>query len=67
MNIEINQETHSVPEGASLKEVLRLSSMDEKNGIAVAVNQIIVPRANWSHSIIHENDTLTIIQATQGG
>jgi sulfur carrier protein len=67
MNVKLNDEIQTVPSSASLMEVLRLSSLDEKKGIAVAINQVIVPRALWNKAPLQENDTITVIQATQGG
>jgi sulfur carrier protein len=36
-------------------------------GIAIAVNQEIVPKANWATHLLNPGDYITIIKATQGG
>ncbi len=36
-------------------------------GIAVAVNQQVVPRTEWINTELKENDQVLIIRATQGG
>ena len=36
-------------------------------GIAVAVNNRMVPRTEWEHFVLNENDELIIIKAVCGG
>jgi len=36
-------------------------------GIAIAVNQQIIPRNIWDSSQLNQNDQITIIRATRGG
>ena len=52
---------------SSLITVLAQSGIQDQKGIAVAVNNIVVPRTEWQNRILNENDKITIIRATQGG
>lgn len=36
-------------------------------GIAVAVNSQIIPRQQWSHHLLCDNDQVMVISATRGG
>ena len=36
-------------------------------GVAVAVNQAVVPRSDWSSTTLDSGDTVEIITAVQGG
>lgn len=36
-------------------------------GIAVAVNQIVVPRGDWAATVLRADDKIEIITAVQGG
>jgi sulfur carrier protein len=65
--VYINQKPLVVRENATLGYVLESSGIHAAKGIAVAVNNIIIPKAKWSTSILLENDKITIIKATQGG
>ena len=38
-----------------------------EKGVAVAVNQDVVPRAKWVEWDLHEGDVVEIIRAAQGG
>ena len=66
MTITVNEKEYQFNEVRFLVDVL--SELDiSQNGIAVAVNQEIIPRTNWSSEKINNNDKILIIKATQGG
>ena len=39
----------------------------EPRGIAVALNEMIIPRQRWEAILINENDSIEIVHAVQGG
>ncbi|GHV16588.1 hypothetical protein AGMMS49938_16720 [Fibrobacterales bacterium] len=43
------------------------TSEEEVNGIAIAVNEAVVPRSKWDTVILNENDKILAVQAAQGG
>ena len=65
MKIRVNNK--EVETGAC--HLLKLSQELElpSSGIAVAVNNRMVPRAEWEHFVLNENDELIIIKAVCGG
>ena len=65
MKISVNNK--EVETGANY--LLKLSQQLElpQTGIAVAVNNRMVPRSEWEHFVLHENDELIIIKAVCGG
>jgi sulfur carrier protein len=67
MNLIINNESHTAKSSSNLLELLAEIHLGEKRGIAVAINHSIVPRADWEKRQLHDNDSITIIHATQGG
>jgi sulfur carrier protein len=66
MNISVNNIQKKISKGASVEDLLLLLSHTQ-NGIAVAINEEIILKDNWSNSTLNENDTVLLIQATQGG
>ncbi len=38
-----------------------------ERGVALAVNNKVVPRTAWAETMLNENDNVTIIKATFGG
>lgn len=67
MEITLNDKNHSVTENSSLYELVLAQLGDKQKGIAVAVNDTVVPKSQWENHIIKSNDQILIIKATQGG
>ncbi len=57
--VEINSHT-------LLKEVLEAQQIATQ-GVAVAVNDAVVPKNLWSEKLLNANDKILVITATQGG
>ena len=65
MNIKINNKETEV-KATSLQELATEISLPEK-GVAVAVNNRMVPRTEWAGATIKEGDSIVIIKAVCGG
>ena len=65
MNIKINNKETEV-KATSLQELATEISLPEK-GVAVAVNNRMVTRADWNHTAIHDGDNIVVIKAVCGG
>ena len=66
MDIKVNGEVVSLNEGNMLSDLAVQLNLP-KNGVAVAVNQEMVPRENWNGFSLKENDEIIIITAVCGG
>ena len=67
MEVIINHNKTDLQEASSLLYLLQTQNLSAKKGIAVAVNNKVVPKAKWDSHILKQNDSITIIRATQGG
>lgn len=67
MTIWINQKEHQYDINLTIFELLQHLGKSEKTGIAIAVNNSIVPKNNWKELNLKDQDKITIITATQGG
>jgi sulfur carrier protein len=67
MEVIINHNKTDLLEASSLLYLLQTQDLSEKKGIAVAVNNKVVPKARWKSHVLKQNDMITIIKATQGG
>jgi sulfur carrier protein len=68
MQILINGKIkHFEIEAINLIVVLRAENITSLQGIAVAVNETVVPKLQWEQFLLSENDSVTIIKAVQGG
>jgi sulfur carrier protein len=53
--------------GKHLSELVQNLNMPTTHGIALAVNEKVVPKSEWGNFQLNENDKVLIIKATQGG
>lgn len=67
MVIFVNNEEEKVTTGSSLQYLLKKRDLLDQKGIAIAVNNEVVPKAEWKLTILLPDDKITVIKATQGG
>ncbi|WP_187261689.1 sulfur carrier protein ThiS [Pontibacter beigongshangensis] len=67
MKIFINNQPEELTLPQTVSAVLDLLQLPHTRGIAIAVNNQIVPKIQWDAHQLQENDKLTVIKATQGG
>ena len=67
MEITFNDHKHQVEELISVQVALNTWIGEKQKGIAVAVNETIVPKTQWESYILQPDDKVLVIKATQGG
>jgi len=67
MNIYINNEPRDIAGNPSIADVLTTLDITARNGIAIAINNNVIPRAEWTGHSLRDEDRIMIIKATQGG
>lgn len=67
MQVIFNEQGLDIPSASSLFFLLEQTQYASKKGIAVAVNNKVVPRADWPVFQLQENDKVLVITATKGG
>jgi sulfur carrier protein len=67
MTIRVNDQPRAVADAATLQDLLVALALAERRGLAVAVNDEVVPRGAWPKRPLAESDRVLVIQATQGG
>lgn len=63
----VNNIAQEAAENQLLIDLLTARGINEPRGLAVAVNDAVVPRTDWPTHALQEQDRITIIRATQGG
>jgi sulfur carrier protein len=64
--ILVNGERREVAAGASVETVVgTLTPL--RSGVAVALNDSVVPRAAWATTLVQDDDRLEVLTAVQGG
>ncbi|HEY4334718.1 MAG TPA: sulfur carrier protein ThiS [Puia sp.] len=65
--VSINQQKFLLEENGFLADVLPLLRIVHADGIAIAVNEAVIPRPEWAGYRLREGDRVFVIRATQGG
>ncbi|MCX4739694.1 sulfur carrier protein ThiS [Streptomyces antibioticus] len=66
VTISVNGERREVASGTALDSVVR-SLAPAPSGVAAALNETVVPRAQWPATALAEGDRVEILTAVQGG
>lgn len=66
MKILVNSKETEFSSGSSIIH-LSLSLQLSDKGVAIAVNNKMIPRSEWNAFILKENDNVVIIKAACGG
>jgi len=67
MNIYINNKLQELPADSSIAVALETMNISSPKGIAVAINNNVIPKTEWDSYILQHDDKVTLIKATQGG
>ena len=67
MTIHINDQPRALAAGTVLADLLRELGLAERKGVAIAINDEVVPRSSWSARPLADGERVIVIQATQGG
>ena len=67
MTVFVNDQPRVLATGAQLADLLRELGLAERKGVAIAINDEVVPRSTWPTRALGEGERILVIQATQGG
>lgn len=68
MELKINNQNKQFSlDSLTIQALLDLEIPKKQNGIAVAINNTVIPKTNWNSYQLNETDDILIISATQGG
>ncbi len=66
MKIVVNNKQMETDEKSSLQALASALSLPD-TGVAIAVNNQMIPRTQWHVHLLKENDQITVIKAACGG
>ena len=68
MELKINNQTKQfATDSLTVQALLDLEIPVKQNGIALAINNTVIPKSDWNTHFINPTDDILIISATQGG
>lgn len=51
----------------TIQDLMDLEMPEKQSGIAIALNDTVIPKSHWSNHNLSSSDSILIITATQGG
>ena len=66
MKVTINNSQTEFPDGTTLRIVADEHRLPEK-GVAMAVNNNMIPRDKWDSHVVNDGDNIVILKAFCGG
>ncbi|MBD3808933.1 MAG: sulfur carrier protein ThiS [Sulfuricurvum sp.] len=66
MNIKVNGEMREVPEGTTMFDLITSLGLSERV-MASALNMEIVKQDAWDKAVLHEGDTIELLDFVGGG
>jgi len=67
MTVFVNDQPRPLAAGTALVDLLRELGLAERKGVAIAINDEVVPRSTWPVRPLVDGERILVIQATQGG
>ena len=67
MEVLVNNKLYAVQPETSVTALLQFIQLPSAKGIAIAINNEVIPKAHWDQQTLQASDRVTIIRATQGG
>lgn len=67
IEVLVNNKPHHFSPDISLRRLLEEIHMTDPKGVAIAINDEVVPKNNWSSRLLNNADKVLIIKASQGG
>ncbi len=64
--ILLNGEPHQITDGTILSALVAKLNL-RKGRVAVEINRVIVPKAEWSGIVLHPGDSVEIVNFVGGG
>lgn len=67
ITVRVNDEPRTFAAPITLSNALRELGLAERRGVAIAIDDAVVPRTQWPTRELVEGERVLVIQATQGG
>jgi len=67
MNVIVNNKSVELPDASGINALLQQLNLTSLQGIAIAINEQVVPKSEWESCVLKDNDAVLLIRATQGG
>jgi thiamine biosynthesis protein ThiS len=66
ITLQLNGEPHQIEAGTGLAELIQTLGL-RSGRLAVEINELVIPKANYAQTALHEGDRVEIIHFVGGG
>ena len=63
----LNDKAREISSSTSLQQFIKEIIGDAPKGIAIAINDVVIPQVMWGERVLAPNDKILVIKATPGG
>ena len=63
----MNNKLYAVQPETTVAALLQFIQLPSAKGIAIAINNQVIPKIQWEQQLLQSQDKVMIIRATQGG
>ena len=68
MTIHLNGQTQDIPSNSTIHDVVvHCCGEPVPQGVAVALNQMVIPRQEWAATAVSDGDEIEVLWASSGG
>lgn len=67
MEVLVNNKLYAVQPETTVAALLQFIQLPSAKGIAIAINNQVIPKMHWEQQLLQSQDKVMIIRATQGG
>jgi len=67
IEVSINQQKFQLSDSGTLADVLPLLQIRQADGIAIALNETVIPKGEWEGHVLHAQDRASVTPATPRG
>ncbi|HEY8917291.1 sulfur carrier protein ThiS [Chitinophaga rupis] len=67
MEVLVNNKLYAVQPETTVAALLQFIQLPSAKGIAIAINNQVIPKIHWEQQLLQSQDKVMIIRATQGG
>jgi len=67
MEVLVNNKLYAVQPETTVAALLQFIQLPSAKGIAIAINNQVIPKIQWEQQLLQSQDKVMIIRATQGG
>ncbi len=67
IDVSVNNSIRQLPDNSSIQEAIEILEFKDDSMLGVALNQVFIPKEQWSATCLKQHDLLDILKPVSGG